>query len=62
MVCFLILDDAKKFAAFYSDAKNGPGDSPIEREVAAVIKHYGSYDKIEARWKAYALNNFRIPR
>ncbi|MHC4937613.1 MAG: hypothetical protein ACYTHK_01430 [Planctomycetota bacterium] len=62
VVTFLILDDAKKFAEFFSDAKNGPGETPVEREVAAVIKHYGSYRKIEERWKAYALNNFRIPR
>jgi hypothetical protein len=62
VVQFLILDDAKTFAAFMTDAKTGPGDSPVEREVAAVIKHYGSYRKIEERWRAYALNNFRIPR
>jgi hypothetical protein len=62
VVCFLILDDAKKFAAFVADAKNGSGDTSVEREVLAVIKHYGSYRKIEERWKAYALNNFRIPR
>ena len=37
-------------------------DTPVEREVLAVIKHYGSYRKIEEGWKAYALNNFRIPR
>jgi hypothetical protein len=30
--------------------------------VAAVIKHYGSYSKIEERWKAYALNGFRLAR
>ncbi|MEM8884982.1 MAG: hypothetical protein AAGD14_12995 [Planctomycetota bacterium] len=61
VVTFLILDDAKKFAAFFADAKNGSG-GPVEREVAAVLKHYGSYREIEKRWKAYALNNFRIPR
>jgi hypothetical protein len=62
VVTFLMLDDARKFAEFYRDAKNGPGGEAVEREVAAVIKHYGSYRKIEEAWKAYALNNFRIPR
>jgi len=62
VVTFLMLDNGKKFAQFFHDAKNGPGGSPVEREVSAVIKHYGSYRKIEERWKAYALNNFRIPR
>jgi hypothetical protein len=61
VVTFLILDDPKKFAAFYKDVKTGNG-SEVEREVAAVIKHYGSYGKIEERWKAYALNGFRISR
>jgi hypothetical protein len=61
VVDFLILDDPKKFAAFFRDAKTGSG-SPVEREVAAVIKHYGSYGKIEERWKAYALNGFRLAR
>ena len=55
VVCFLILDDAKKFAEFYDDAKNGPGDSPVEREVSAVIKHYGSYRKIEERYRGSLL-------
>jgi hypothetical protein len=62
VVEFLILDDATKFATFFNDAKNGAGDTPVEREVGAVIKHYGSYRKIEERWKAYALNNFRVVR
>jgi len=62
VVTFLILDDGKKFAAFFHDAKNGPGSSPVEREITAVIKHYGSYRKIEQRWRKYALNNFRIVR
>ena len=62
VVTFLMLDDAKKFAAFYRDAKNGPGSDAVEREVSAVIKHYGSYRKIEQAWKKYALNNFRIAR
>jgi len=62
VVTFLMLDDAKKFAAFYRDAKNGPGSDAVEREVSAVIKHYGSYRKIEEAWKKYALNNFRIVR
>jgi hypothetical protein len=61
VVTFLILDDPKKFAAFFKDAKTGSG-SAVEREVAAVIKHYGSYAKIEERWKAYALNGFRLAR
>jgi len=62
VVTFLTLDDARKFAAFVHDAKNGPGGDAVEREVSAVIKHYGSYRKIEEKWRAYALNNFRIPR
>ena len=62
IVKFLILDDARKFAEFFTDAKTGPGETPVEREVAAVIKHYGSYRKIEERWRAFALNNFRIVR
>jgi hypothetical protein len=61
VVTFLILDDPKKFAEFFRDAKTGSG-SEVEREVAAVIKHYGSYGKIEERWKAYALNGFRLAR
>ncbi|MCK6461806.1 MAG: hypothetical protein L6Q95_18150 [Planctomycetes bacterium] len=61
VVTFLILDDPKKFAEFFKDAKTGSG-SEVEREVAAVIKHYGSYGKIEERWKAYALNGFRLAR
>jgi len=61
VVTFLILDDPKKFAAFFRDAKTGSGNE-VEREVAAVIKHYGSYGKIEERWKAYALNGYRIAR
>ena len=62
VVVFLVLDDQKKFAAFMTDAKTGPGDTAVEREVLAVIKHYGSYRKIEEKWKAFALNNFRIVR
>jgi len=62
VVTFLIHDDAKRFAAFLNDAKGGVGGDAVEREVAAVIKHYGSYQKIEERWKAYALNGFRIAR
>jgi hypothetical protein len=61
VVTFLILDDPKKFAAFFRDAKTGSG-SDVEREAAAVIKHYGSYSKIEERWKAYALNGYRLAR
>jgi hypothetical protein len=62
VVTFLILDDPKKFAAFFLDCKTGSGDDKVEREVAAVIKHYGSYQKIEERWKAYALNGYKISR
>ena len=40
VVNFLILDDAKKFAAFVTDAKTGPGDSPVEREVSAVLNNF----------------------
>ncbi len=61
VVTYLVLDDPKKFAAFFHDAKTGTG-TEVEREVAAVIKHYGSYQKIEERWKAYALNGFRLAR
>lgn len=61
VVTFLILDDPKKFSEFFRDAKTGSGGE-VEREVAAVIKHYGSYGKIEERWKAYALNGFRLAR
>ena len=62
VVTFLILDDPKKFAAFFKDAKAGGSGGDVEREVAAVIKHYGSYGKIEERWKAYALNGYRLAR
>jgi hypothetical protein len=61
VVTFLILDDPKKFAAFFHDAKTGSGGE-VEREVASVIKHYGSYAKIEERWRAYVLNGFRVSR
>jgi len=60
-VTFLIQDDRKKFAAFFHDAKNGSGNA-VEREVSAVIKHYGSYREIDERWKQFALNGFRITR
>ena len=60
-VTFLIQDDRKKFAAFFHDAKNGSGNA-VEREVSAVIKHYGSYREIDTRWKQFALNGFRITR
>jgi len=60
-VTFLIQDDRKKFAAFFHDAKNGSGNE-VEREVSAVIKHYGSYREIDTRWKKFALNGFRITR
>ncbi|MHC4953011.1 MAG: hypothetical protein ACYTGZ_03915 [Planctomycetota bacterium] len=62
VVTYLSLDNAKKFAAFVHDAKTGPGSDAVEREVSAVIKHYGSYRKIEEGWRKYALNNYRIPR
>ncbi|MHC4550110.1 MAG: hypothetical protein ACYTEZ_15165 [Planctomycetota bacterium] len=62
VVTFLIQDDRKKFAAFYLDAKTGSGGSEVEREVAAVIKHYGSYRELDKRWKQYALNGFKISR
>ncbi len=61
VVTFLVLDDPKKFAAFFADAKSGSGNE-VEREVASVIKHYGSYQKIEERWKAYVLNGYRLAR
>jgi hypothetical protein len=62
VVTFLIEDDRKKFAEFFVDAKTSGGDSPVEREAAAVIKHYGSYKKIEERWRQYALNGYRLVR
>lgn len=62
VVRFLILDNSKKFAAFVKDAKNGPGATDIEREVGAMIKHYGHYSKVDAAWKKYALNGFRLAR
>ncbi|MFI5402637.1 MAG: hypothetical protein ACHQ1G_06840, partial [Planctomycetota bacterium] len=37
VVTFLVLDDPKKFAAFFASAKTGSGNE-VEREVAAVIK------------------------
>lgn len=59
---YLIENDSKVFEAFLADAKTGSGGDPIEREAAAVIKHYGGYAKIDEGWKKYALNNFRILR
>ena len=61
VVTFLIRDDAKKFAAFYRDAKNGDGNE-VERETSAVIKHYGSYREIDKRWREFALAGFKIVR
>jgi len=62
VVSYLATDNTKKFAAFVRDAKTGPGGNAVEREVSAVIKHYGSYTKIEQGWKSYALNGFRVNR
>ncbi|MFQ5844104.1 MAG: hypothetical protein ACE5JG_03870 [Planctomycetota bacterium] len=62
VVTYLIEDDRSKFAAFVRDAKGGPGDTAVEREVAAVIKHYGGYRKIEEGWRRYVANNFRVSR
>ncbi|MGQ0613700.1 MAG: hypothetical protein ACT4PV_08190 [Planctomycetaceae bacterium] len=62
VVTYLIEDDAKLFAAFFADAKGGGGGDPVERETAAVLKHYGSYSKIDEGWKKYALNGFRVVR
>ena len=62
VVEYLIRDNAKKFAAFVNDAKTESGETGVEREVAAMIKHYGSYRKVEEGWKKYALNGFRIAR
>jgi len=61
LVSFLIQDDPEKFAAFLDECKGGSG-SEVEREAAAVILHYGSYDKIEQGWRAWALNGFRAVR
>jgi hypothetical protein len=62
VVTFLILDDVEKFRAFFLDCKTGGPSDPTEREVIAVLKHYGSYQKIDERWKAFALNGFRLVR
>ncbi|MHC4342226.1 MAG: hypothetical protein ACYSX0_18680, partial [Planctomycetota bacterium] len=62
VVTFLILDNPKKFAAFFRDAKEMGGGTPIEREAAAMLKHYGSYSKVEERWRKFALNGYRIAR
>jgi hypothetical protein len=62
VVTFLILDDVDKFRAFFLDCKTGGPSDPVEREVIAVLKHYGSYQKIDERWKAFALNGFRLVR
>ncbi|MCZ6572008.1 MAG: hypothetical protein O7C98_02455 [Planctomycetota bacterium] len=62
VVTYLIHSDAKKFEAFVRDAKQGPGDTAVERETASVIKHYGGYDKVEKGWRKYVGNNFRIVR
>lgn len=61
VVTFLVQDDAKKFAAFYADAKEGSGQ-PVEREVAAFLKHYGNYGAVEEAWRKYAQNGFRLAR
>jgi len=61
VVSYLILEDREKFAAFVRDAKNGSG-TPVEREVNAMIKHYGSYDKVDKAWRRFALNGFRMVR
>jgi hypothetical protein len=61
VVTYLIQSDAAKFAAFFEAAKEGQG-SPVEREVAAVLEHYGSYQAIEDGWRKYALNGFRLAR
>jgi hypothetical protein len=60
VVTFLIQDDIKKFAAFFKDAKTGDGANAVEAETVAAIKHYKSYREIDKRWKAYALNGFRL--
>ena len=62
VVTMLILDDPKVFAAFMEDVKLGGTSDPLEREVLALVKHYGSYDKVDERWKAFAKNGFRILR
>jgi hypothetical protein len=60
VVTFLLQDDARKFADFLDDVKTGTPRDEVEREVSAMIKHYGSYDQVEERWKQYALNGFRM--
>ncbi len=62
VVTYLIETDVRKFAEFFIDAKSGPGDSDLEREVSAMLKHFGGYRKVDEAWRAYAKNNFRIVR
>ncbi len=62
LVRLLVRMDPKKFAKFVGDAKTGKSENPVEREVSAVIKHYGGYKKIEASWVEYATNGFRVGR
>ena len=62
VVKMLVRMDPKKFAQFVADAKTGSSENAVENEVAAVIKHYGGYRKIEKSWNEYARNGFRVAR
>jgi hypothetical protein len=62
VVTWLLEDDARKFAAFFVEAKTGEGGGAEEREVAAVLRHYGSYQKLDEGWRAYVRNDFRVVR
>lgn len=62
VVTWLVEEDARKFAAFFTDAKAGEGADALEREVAAVLRHYGSYEKLDHGWRAYVRNDFRVVR
>ena len=62
LVTYMIESDKKKFAAFFEDCKTGPGETDVEREVGAMLKHYGSHRKLEQKWRSYARNGFRLAR
>ncbi|MEE8106163.1 MAG: hypothetical protein V3T86_11570 [Planctomycetota bacterium] len=62
LVTYMIESDKKKFAAFFEDSKTGPGETDVEREVGAMLKHYGSHRKLEEKWRNYARNGFRLAR
>ena len=62
LVAVLVSSRSGMAAQVFIDAKAGSGDSDLEREVNAMLKHYGGYRKVDGGWRAYAKNNFRIVR